>query len=296
MKLRRLVPRTIQAPVPTLLDEQCTILANVQRTNCHNSPWRPPRPTDLVIRETLTNRFYAGSWWIKTMNTPAAKRRRIEATKTLRKPFRSPLISRRGGDKDEAKTGSEKEGEEGQSSADNRTNTTATPSPLRTKVPRRAVDTRTPFKSPSVAVASSSSSFSAASGLEGKNPRPNPDPTPDGTRKAGPSSQVAAGAVVRPSDEQLKRANGDAAGAAADGDNELRHLIVKWKAASRLAAEMVFDIAKQRVDRYVIFQILNFLDDGAYFPPWVPLWYFRRLSFFFSFFSSFFLTAAAVGL
>ncbi|QBZ60498.1 hypothetical protein PoMZ_07440 [Pyricularia oryzae] len=216
-------------------------------------PWRPPRPTDLVIRETLTNRFYAGSWWIKTMNTPAAKRRRIEATKTLRKPFRSPLISRRGGDKDEAKTGSEKEGEEGQSSADNRTNTTATPSPLRTKVPRRAVDTRTPFKSPSVAVASSSSSsssssFSAASGLEGKNPRPNPDPTPDGTRKAGPSSQVAAGAVVRPSDEQLKRANGDAAGAAADGDNELRHLIVKWKAASRLAAEMVFDIAKQRVD------------------------------------------------
>ncbi|KAH8844300.1 hypothetical protein MCOR27_003551 [Pyricularia oryzae] len=187
------------------------------------------------------------------MNTPAAKRRRIEATKTLRKPFRSPLISRRGGDKDEAKTGSEKEGEEGQSSADNRTNTTATPSPLRTKVPRRAVDTRTPFKSPSVAVASSSSSsssssFSAASGLEGKNPRPNPDPTPDGTRKAGPSSQVAAGAVVRPSDEQLKRANGDAAGAAADGDNELRHLIVKWKAASRLAAEMVFDIAKQRVD------------------------------------------------
>ncbi|KAI6354068.1 hypothetical protein MCOR25_008776 [Pyricularia grisea] len=198
------------------------------------------------------------------MNTPAAKRRRIEATKTLRKPFRSPLISRRGGDKEEAKTtGSEGEGEEGQSSKDaaatnNRTNTTtaaaassvgaaSSPSPLRTKVPRRSVNTRQPFKSPSVAV--SSSSAAAAVEAKAKEPRPNPDTTtPDGTSKAGPSSQVAAGAAVRPSDEQLKRANGDAAGAAADGDDELRHLIAKWKAASRLAAEMVFDIAKQRVD------------------------------------------------
>ncbi|TLS23517.1 uncharacterized protein PpBr36_05715 [Pyricularia pennisetigena] len=222
-----------------------------------------PPPDDPEFRQWVAGGILR--WRLvdqNTMNTPAAKRRRIEATKTLKKPFRSPLISRRGGDKEEAKTGSGREGVEDKSFkdavvTDHGTNTVAaatapsagaapsslaSPSPLRTKVPRRAVDTRAPFKSPSVAI-------SSAAALGAKEPQPNHDSKPDGTTsKEGPLSQVAAGAVVRPSDKQLKRENGDAAGAAADGDDELRHLIGKWKAASRLAAEMVFDIAKQRVD------------------------------------------------
>jgi Swi5-dependent recombination DNA repair protein 1 len=40
-----------------------------------------------------------------------------------------------------------------------------------------------------------------------------------------------------------------------DIDNELKDLIQKWRGASRLAAEELFDLIKARVDRYEAFKL-----------------------------------------
>lgn len=42
-------------------------------------------------------------------------------------------------------------------------------------------------------------------------------------------------------------------------DQELRDLVVKWKGASRLAAEELFPIVKERVEKYVLEAIWDWL-------------------------------------
>ncbi|KAJ0122290.1 hypothetical protein J7T55_002803 [Diaporthe amygdali] len=198
------------------------------------------------------------------MNTPAAKRRRVDAAnKTLRKPFHSPLLNRRPGTGDESTPGSSK-----------------TPEPNANKQPSE--DVYSPC-SPSVSKQpqavrparslgnlhhtrpASPLKLSIASGPPQSAKR---KATGSGEDDVGPDhdnpflalvrAHKTAGrdAVMKDLDRRLDtveqarkiEAASEESRPGEPVDQELRDLIAKWKGASRLAAEELFETVKERVD------------------------------------------------
>lgn len=203
------------------------------------------------------------------MNTPAAKRRRVEAANsTLKKPFHSPLLTRR------------------PDMGDNRTTpgSSTTPEPSSTKRPSEDVYSPSSPSAPQQprAVRSARSSGSLrhsrpASPL--KLSTPSGSPRLPAKRKISGPGEVAAhsgdgnpflalarahktagrDAIVNDLDRQLgmveQARNIEAASEESHPgepvDQELRDLIAKWKAASRLAAEELFETVRERVHKLV---------------------------------------------
>lgn len=192
------------------------------------------------------------------MNTPAAKRRRVDAANaTLRKPFHSPLLRR--------------QPEAAGSSA-------AGPS----KTPEANTNKR-----PVEEVYSPSSPSAARQQLQATRPAPPPKPpvtpgalraaanrknqgTADSKARSGDSNPFLAlarahkttadrDAIVKDLDRRLETVRQAAEIEAAcersrpgePVDQELRDLVAKWKGASRMAAEELFETVKERVDKLV---------------------------------------------
>ncbi|OLN82883.1 Swi5-dependent recombination DNA repair protein 1 [Colletotrichum chlorophyti] len=146
------------------------------------------------------------------MYTPATKRRRIDvANETLRKPFKSPVVPDPGCIDGAAAS-------ESRTPADHGT--------ARTPVRQLSTPTRRPFSVPR------RQSAMLPSPLWG-----------DGSSKKVRATRQAEGReeIIR----QARRIQGKAEGVEPDG--ELEALIRKWKDASRLAAEEVFEGSRERV-------------------------------------------------
>jgi len=207
------------------------------------------------------------------MLTPAAKKRRVEAANaTLRKPFRSPLISR-------PKT------EEGAASTSPITTPTIRPgsSSSRTSTPLRqakagaageedsgagpvaellSVNEATASSSPerihkrvkSLGRPSTSSTRSATAAAGALGAAQSSSATPLGALLVGFEKHLAAVDARLRHDEDLRRqaerivAESERRRPGGPPDAELVALIAKWKGASRAAADEVFGFVKGRVD------------------------------------------------
>ncbi|KAL1879251.1 hypothetical protein Daus18300_001830 [Diaporthe australafricana] len=199
------------------------------------------------------------------MNTPAAKRRRVEAANsTLKKPFHSPLLTRRPNTRDNSTPGP-----------------STTPEPSSTKRPSEDVYSPSSPSAPQQPQALRSARSSAS--LRHSRPAsplnlsiPSGLPRLPAKRKSSGPSEIAAGpddgnpflalarahktagrdAIVSDLDRRLGiveqarkiEAASEESRSGEPVDQELRDLIAKWKAASRLAAEELFETVKERVD------------------------------------------------
>lgn len=215
------------------------------------------------------------------MNTPAAKRRRVDAANaTLRKPFQSPLLRRQPGAGDNNSPGSSNGTPELKSAKRSFQEVYSPSSPSVVKQPQAArpaqpgANARAHGKpasssksSPSVpgpsrAVTNRKTSLgppnkSGATAVPGDN-----DDNPflalaraHGTTAAGRDRD----AIVKDLDRQLEmvRQAGEIEAASERSrpgepvDQELRDLVAKWRGAGRVAAEELFETVKERVDKLV---------------------------------------------
>lgn len=197
------------------------------------------------------------------MSTPAAKRRRLDAANvTLRKPFHSPLLRR----PDAA--GTSKSPEQTHSTAAEDVYSPSSSPSGRAIRPARSLGAlrQTPlgpssplnFKKPSQR--SGVKRTEPASGAAVEQDDGNDD-HPGGALLAlvRAHRHTAQDAVLRDLDRKLgivrqakrieEASEGERPGEAVD--QELRDLVVKWKSASRMAADEVFEIVRERVAKYV---------------------------------------------
>lgn len=184
----------------------------------------------------------------ENMFTPAAKRRRLDAAnETLRKPFKSPAV-RRDGDRDAGTSAAAAEDGTASSSAAQtdpgsaqRTGGASGARRLEMRqqtTPAKQLSTPTrprPFSVPRPQHGASPSPLRrtplARKGTVANNV------TPTGIRSA---REVEGREEIIRQAERIRRGDGGT-------DEELVALIDKWKAASRLAAEEVFEASKERV-------------------------------------------------
>lgn len=201
------------------------------------------------------------------MNTPAAKRRRVDAANaTLRKPFHSPLLRRQPDTGESSTPGSSKTPEPNT----NKRSLEEVYSPDSPSAPRQPQAAR-PTRPPGNLLHSRPASPLKLSVAPGA-PR-TAKPTIPGPREGGavpgddnPFLALArahrtAGrdAIVRDLDRRLEtvRQAGEIEAASERSrpgkpvDQELRDLVAKWRGASRMAAEELFETVKERVDKLV---------------------------------------------
>ncbi|KAI3391638.1 hypothetical protein diail_7006 [Diaporthe ilicicola] len=196
------------------------------------------------------------------MNTPAAKRRRVDAANaTLRKPFHSPLLRRRPETGDDSTPGpSTTPKAESTKRPSEETYSPSSPSvprqPQAVRPARAAGNLRhsrpdSPLK---LSVASGPPAKRKISGPAEDEASPgNDNPFVTLVRAHKTASREA---TLKDLDRQLgiveqARRIEDASEESRPGepvDQELRDLIAKWKTASRLAAEELFETVKERVD------------------------------------------------
>lgn len=217
------------------------------------------------------------------MNTPAAKRRRVDAANaTLRKPFQSPLLLRRQPDAEDNNTPGSSSGTPEPNSRKRSSQEVYSPSsPSVAKQPQAARPTQ-PGAANSRAYGISASSPKLPSALA--------SPRAVAKRKisSGPLNKSGAAAAGPGGDDDnpflaLARAHGTAAAgrdrdaivkdlerrletvrqageieAASERrrpgepvDQELRDLVAKWRGVGRVAAEELFETVKERVDKLV---------------------------------------------
>lgn len=201
------------------------------------------------------------------MNTPAAKRRRVDAANaTLRKPFHSPLLKRQPGAGGSSTPGPSKTPE---TNANKRSleEVYSPSSPSAPRQPQAARPTRPPRNLHHARPASPLKLSSAPKAP----PATKPKTQGRGEAQAGPSggddnpflalarAHRTAGrdAIVRDLDRRLDTARqaGEIEAASERSrpggpvDQELRDLVVKWRGAGQLAAEELFETVKERVDK-----------------------------------------------
>ncbi|GKT43183.1 uncharacterized protein ColSpa_03364 [Colletotrichum spaethianum] len=192
------------------------------------------------------------------MFTPAAKRRRVDtANETLRKPFKSPMVRDReeqvaGPAATEDTTASSPQlkpkgaTRAGPDSGVGPRGTTATTRPrgvgtqMTTPAKQAATPTRRPFSVPRPQL------------------HPGASPSPLRTGFHGVARPVTKGGVSVPGSKSTREAEGREeilrqagrirGGGEGETDEELLELIEKWRAASRIAAEEVFEGSRERVE------------------------------------------------
>lgn len=203
------------------------------------------------------------------MNTPAAKRRRVDAANaTLRKPFHSPLLRRQPDAGDSSTPGSSKTPDSNSS----KRSFEEVYSPSSPSAPRQPQPAGRPTRPPGKLLHGRPASPLKLSVAPGAT-------RAAGQKTAGPKDEAQAGsaddnpflalarahktagrdAIVRDLDRRLEtvRQARDIEAASEKSrpgepvDQELRDLVVKWRGASRLAAEELFETVKERVDKLV---------------------------------------------
>lgn len=203
------------------------------------------------------------------MNTPAAKRRRVDAANaTLRKPFHSPLL-RRQPDAGESKTsGSTSKTPEANSAKRSFEEVYSPSSPSVDKQPQAVKPTRpqgnvrhgrpaSPLKVPIATPAPQATKRKISNQSDAQ-----AGPGDDNPFLALARAHRTAGrdAVVRDLDRRLETVRqADEIETASERsrpgeavDQELRDLVTKWRGAGRVAAEELFETVKERVDKLVI--------------------------------------------
>lgn len=201
------------------------------------------------------------------MNTPAAKRRRVDAANaTLRKPFHSPLLRRQPDAGDSSTPGSSKTPEPNTNKRSFE-EVYSPSSPSTAKQHHAAKPTRPPGNLRHGKPASPLKlSVAAGKPLAAKQKTLGPRegeavPGDDNPFLALARAHRTAGrdAIVRDLDRRLETARqaGEIEAASERGrpgepvDQELRDLVAKWRGAGRLAAEELFETVKERVDKLV---------------------------------------------
>lgn len=198
------------------------------------------------------------------MNTPAAKRRRVDAANaTLRKPFHSPLLRRQPGAGEGSTPGSIKTPEPNTSKRSiEQVYSPSSPStakqPQVARRPRELHHVRpaSPLKLP-IAPGSNQATKRKASSPSKAEPGPG-DENPFLTL-ARAHRTAGRDAIVRDLDRRLEtvkqareiEAASERSRPGEPVDQELRELVAKWRGASRLAAEELFETVKERVDKLV---------------------------------------------
>lgn len=203
------------------------------------------------------------------MNTPAAKRRRVDAANaTLRKPFHSPLLRRQPAAGESSTPGSTSKTPESNGSKRSFEETYSPSSPSVAKQPQTVRPTTrppgivrhgrpaSPLKLP-VATGTSQATkrrISSQSDAQAVSGDDNPFLT-----LARAHRTAGRDAIVRDLDRRLETARqaGEIEAASERSrpgeavDQELRDLVVKWRSAGRAAAEELFETVKERVDKFV---------------------------------------------
>lgn len=199
------------------------------------------------------------------MNTPAAKRRRVDAANaTLRKPFHSPLLRRQPAAEESSTPGSTSKTPESNGSKRSFEEVYSPSSPSVAKQPQAVRPTRpqgngrpaSPLKAAVTprAPQATKRKFSGPGDLKAQ-------PADDNPFIALARAHRTAGrdAIVRDLDRRLETARqaGEIEAASERSrpgeavDQELRDLVVKWRGAGRVAAEELFETVKERVDKLV---------------------------------------------
>ncbi|KAF6833398.1 DNA repair protein dds20 mei5 [Colletotrichum plurivorum] len=185
------------------------------------------------------------------MSTPAKRRRIDTANETLRKPFKSPGVVR-GRNLDTARgTGQKSTPAEPTNSAQDVVDPTSTPaatrqsSALLTPAKQLSKPAHRPFSTPRPRRGVSQFPLRTTTPLANRLPRKTgPLTTPTGIRVA---REVEGREEIIRQAERI-RGRGEASGAGTEEtDQELVVLIDKWRAASRQAAEEVFEASRDRV-------------------------------------------------
>ncbi|EFQ25501.1 uncharacterized protein GLRG_00645 [Colletotrichum graminicola M1.001] len=197
------------------------------------------------------------------MLTPAAKRRRVDtANETLRKPFKSPMVRGREGkiagsaaaenptaSPPQLKPGEATHADPDSGAGPGSRDTTPTAATVRqrgagtqvtTPARQAATPTRRPFSTPRPQLHPEASPSISRSSLHW---------TANSVTKAGdsaPGSKTTREAEGR--EEILRQARRIRGGGEGETDEELVELIGKWRAASRMAAEEVFEASRGRVE------------------------------------------------
>lgn len=204
------------------------------------------------------------------MNTPAAKRRRVDAANaTLRKPFHSPLLRRQPDAGESSTSGSTSKTPEANSNKRSfeEVYSPSSPSVAKQQQPQTVRPTRPPGNarrgrpaSPLKGCIAPSASQTTKRKISGPSDA-EADPGGDNPFLALARAHRTAGrnAVVRDLDRRLEtvRQAGDIEAASERSrpgeavDQELRDLVVKWRGAGRVAAEELFETVKERVDKLV---------------------------------------------
>lgn len=201
------------------------------------------------------------------MNTPAAKRRRVDAANaTLRKPFHSPLLRRQPdagenstpGSSKTPDTNSNKRSFEEAYSPSSPSAPRQPPAARPTRPPRNLLHSRpaSPLK-PSVGRGNPVASKRKSSGPREGGAAPGDDNPFLALARA--HRTAGRDAIVRDLDRRLEtvRQAGEIEAASERSrpgepvDQELRDLVAKWRGASRMAAEELFEAVKERVDKLV---------------------------------------------
>lgn len=221
----------------------------------------------------------------------AKRKRADAANAVLRKPFQSPVIRRPNGvDQDEASSSKTPDVVRASAIAANSPSSPSvqhTPSRVQAQArsvrPSRSLGALRPFQTPSSGSSRPQPSFKSPTQLQsGVKKRKKSFPvqvTPtsnagtqnhdDEEESRGPAASILAlvaahkhtaqDVVIRDLDAQLetvrqaRRIEGASSGEEpkVPVDQELRELVGKWKDASRMAAEELFEIVRERVDKYV---------------------------------------------
>jgi len=207
------------------------------------------------------------------MNTPAAKRRRVDAANaTLRKPFHSPLLRRQPDAGEKSTPGSSRTPESNSNkrsfeevyspSSPSTAKQAQAARPARQGVNQRA-DGQPASSSPKPSSSAPGFPRAAAAKRKTQGPKesvgagPGDDDNPFLALARAHRTRAAAGrdAIVRDVDRRLDlvrqarkiEAASERSRPGEPADQELRDLVVKWKAAGRMAAEELFETVKERV-------------------------------------------------
>ncbi|KAF6820770.1 DNA repair protein dds20 mei5 [Colletotrichum sojae] len=187
------------------------------------------------------------------MSTPAKRRRIDTANETLRKPFKSPGVVR-GRNLDTAReTGQKFTPAEPTNSAQDVVDPTSTPAATRqssalfTPAKQLSKPAHRPFSTPRPRRGVSQSPLRTTTPLANRSPRKTgPLTTPTGIRVA--REVEGREEIIRQAERIRGGGGGGASGAGSEEtDKELVVLIDKWRAASRQAAEEVFEASRDRV-------------------------------------------------
>jgi Swi5-dependent recombination DNA repair protein 1 len=167
-----------------------------------------------------------------TGDEPASKRRRLDAARTtLRKPFKSPLVKRPGDPSRTAFEGTKKAF----------ASASRSPGTLVVRARGTAVRGRTVDGSPAAKAVSEKDRKHEILTLLSRRKKE----IENQTRELRQRLDLVKQAHSIESASSRKRPDGEV-------DAELRQLIQKWKKASCSAASELFDLIKERVERYVI--------------------------------------------